>query len=334
MEPEQLPLTALSPSGMPRELHQNVFSKTTSLIFQDRLGSTCHYWKNIADDKNPRAYLLNLLHAPSHATQETKTRILFDAVYNGDYDLAEHILNHTLPTDGLYFNMPHSPSTLLDPYVIANHINNTQMVTLLQKHGYDKPVYESKKLPDAKVLVKLLICSISGNSNSVSTIINAELREPNNYAQLIDLKKNKKANFANNTPWSRYTEWAIEDAFTIIVSHDDDACAPSIVKFIDENQDLEWWSERLLKKACNCGSKKIFETLLKNKKNINGVVQGSLDGDPRMITLKNQLLGINWRSDISSKSPEYYAEIEAILNACGAKTYEELQQDASQTHRE
>ena len=340
MEQESLPLTALSPSSMPRELHHNVFSKTSSLISQDRLRSTCHYWKNIVDDKNPRAHLLNLLHAPSHATQDTKTRVLFDAIYNGDYDLAEHIVNHTPPTDRLYFRLRSFGPELLDPYVIAKHIRNPHMVTLLEKHGYDKPKYgvtkehnqpiPCRKTPSAEVLVKLLICSISGDSNSVSAIINTELKEPHNYAQLIDAEKDKYANFTTDTPWSHQTEFTIEDAFNVIVYHDDNACAPSIIKFIDENQDLEWWSERFLRKACECESKKIFETLLKQKKNINKKMFGSSNGRPATITLKNELLGINWHSNISSKSPEYYAEIEAILNACGAKTYEELQKDASQ----
>jgi len=87
----------------PREINKTVFNSLDNLCSQDRLRATCTYWKKIGDERS--SYLLDLLHSPSNTTTQTKVRILFDAVYNNNYDLAPQnitLLILSMPTLLIY----------------------------------------------------------------------------------------------------------------------------------------------------------------------------------------------------------------------------------------
>jgi hypothetical protein len=66
---------------------------------------------------------------------------------------------------------------------------------------------------------------------------------------------------------------------------------------------------------------------LQQKNNINEVLTQNYNGANTLITIKNQILGGTiWQPlNVFTENKEYRDEIEAILNECGAKTYEELQ---------
>jgi hypothetical protein len=324
----------MNPSLMPLELHRKTFHYL-NLRWQDQLRGTCRYWKKIGDSRDFPIYLIDLLHSNSNTTQETKSRILLTAIYHNNYDLAETILKSVPITSRLYYSSFYQAERF-DPYHLAQSGGDNDMLALLQSYKYDIPQYgrdsygqaiEHSKLPKSKILIELIISSISGDRDSITTIVNQKFKDPQFLPELSEKEGDKYV-------WSNESAFAIENAFSIIVRHDDHKNITSVIQFLNDNPKITWWLDDFLQRACKFESVVVFEKLLEQKKDkdINKVQTVRDYGSDTTATLryrtfKNTILGINWDSDsdILSKNPDYYRTIETLLNKYGAKTYEELQ---------
>jgi len=311
-------ITDNSFSYCPLDLHKKIFN-LLDLVSQDQLRGTCQYWQKIGNERTSQIYLLDLLHSPSNTTKKTKARILFDAIYHKNYDLIEHILKITPAHCRLYYPGVYYTG-YFDPYHIAQHINDDKILSLLQHYNYHTPTHGNvNKIYNNAILIQLLISAIAGNSDSITTIINIELKKP-------DIRKSLMEEEDGEEELTNKAAWIIENAFLFIIYHNDIKSISSVINFLNDYPEVHFWLDKFLKRACNYESIIIFEELMKIKakqSNLNKVYYSR-------ITFKNKILGINCPpGEIFSKNPEYHSQIEAILDKYGAKTYEELQGDQS-----
>ena len=314
-------ITTISFCHFPKEINQHIFT-LFGFACQDRMRATCRYWKKIGDERTSQIYLLNLLHnSPSNTTEETKTRILFDAVYHKNYDLVETVLKSVPKNNRLYYK---TDNGAFNPYHVAYRINDDSMLTLLKNYRYYWSDYsygiaklepKFNEFPKSDILFQLLVSSIVGDSISIETIITVDLKNPDIRKELY--KRNKEE-------LSRDTRTYIKQAFKIITQNDDHESIASLKDFLKDNpKKLDWWFDELFNTVHTFKSKKVFKSLLQQYPNLNKIELASYNGNTRFITLKNMILGINWPSEIA-KDSDYYQEIEEIMNECCAKTYEEL----------
>jgi hypothetical protein len=191
---------------LPLETNKTIFN-FLNLYLQDQLRATCSYWKKIGDERS--SHLLDLLHSPSNTTTETKVRILFDAVYHNNYDLAEHMLK---VTPEHHINHPLCPT--LDLYAIAEKNGDPKTIQLMEKYEKLRRDNTMVKYIEPPIFLELIISCISGNHKSVKEIIDVKF----NIHKIYDLiKKN------NGDPFNKPIE-ILQYALDFPTIHDDNQC--------------------------------------------------------------------------------------------------------------
>jgi len=323
--------TAIIPnffSCLPGEIHKTIFN-VLDLKSQDKLRATSLYWKKIGDNRTTNLGLLRLLHSLPDSNKQTKTRILFYAIYNNDYALTKYILEKT-PDQRLYLDPIRGYA--LDPYHVAQGNNDEAMINLLKQHHYDEPNYGfdkynqkitcSEKWPQPLILRELLIACISGDDTFLKEIINVKFKQNDILATIQQQNEDEPDQ-------KRFTADAsiiIKKAFYIITHNDDEKCIVSFIQFIKDRPKCDFLLQILLEEACKKESKKVFVELVKHKAdiNINKIRVWNIDNKQVKKTLKDEILDRDWTRPMDKKSQKYYKEIEAILNEYGAKTVAEL----------
>ena len=296
--------------ALPIEINKITFN-FLNLHNQDQLRATCFYWKKIGDERS--SYLLDLLHSPSNTTLQTKIRILFDAVYNSNYDLAEHMLK---VTPQHHLNHPVYSATNFDLYSLAQKNSDKKIINLMGEYKNFHRNDDVIKHIEHPALLELLISCISGNMNSVKRVMDVEFKT----SEVCNkIKKDNK--------YTRGASWIIQYAFDFATFYDDEQCILAYKEFLKDNHEMNWMIDKNLKHACQFKSKKAFKALLQQKNPINEITEGSYNGTSTMTTIKNVILGgtIQQAHSVFDGDKQYRDEIEAIFNECGAKTYEELE---------
>jgi len=290
---------------LPIEIHTHIYTSITDIKTQDRLRGTCHYWKEIGDKFFAHSGLLQLLHRLPQATKETKTRILFYAVYTNDNHLAQHILENT--NEHLHITVDNG-RCVLDPYHYAQKKNNEAMLNLFKKALYDQP-HEKAQWPQDKKEKKLLITAIIGDNIAFKKVLHTNFSQENVYPQLG----------IKNPTLPRYLH--LKEAFCIITQHDDDLCIEPCMEWIQNNPNFLFLNVFLLDEALKKKCSQVYTHILTNHKNLNAIETWYINGIKREQTLKDKIL---WNKGWREKS--YYQEAEKILNSFGAQTAQELQQ--------
>jgi hypothetical protein len=296
----------------PKEIHTHIYSLINDIKAQDRLRSTCKDWKEIGDKLAIHSGLLQLLHSLPHANKETKTRILFYAIYTNDDHLTKRILEST--SEQLYTIFGNN-RYVLDPYHLAQKKNNEKILTLLKQYHHGKP-HQCSQWPQDPVEEVLLLAAISGDNITFENILHANFNEKNVFPRLGK----------NNPTLSKYTH--LKESFYIVTEHDDELCIQPCMQWIKNNPQFTFLNILLLDEALKKKRSKVYTKILTSYKDLNAIETCYINGIKREQTLKDKLL---WNKDWREQS--YYQEAEKILNSFGAKTAQELRQQKAPLER-
>ena len=289
----------------PKEIHTQIYCSINDIKAHERLRITCTDWKKANDNFSKHFGFLRLLRSLHNATKETKTRILFYAVYTNDNHLAQHILENT--NEHLHITVDNG-RCVLDPYHYAQKKNNQAMLNLFKKHLYNQP-HEKAQWPQDKTEEKLLITAIIGDNIAFKKVLHTNFSQENVYPQL-----GKK-----NPTLPRYLH--LKEAFCVITQHDDDLCIEPCMQWIQNNSQFTFLNISILDEALKKKCSQVYTNILSKYKGLNAIETWYINGIKREQTLKDKLLwNKGWRE------PSHYQETEKILNSFGAQTAQELQQ--------